>query len=66
MSFWPLAPACRSARWPNLQDHLAAHPQTDFIESVTTADVGWTVGGPEPGTLHLALPLLVETAAPAV
>ncbi len=28
-----------------LQDHLAAHPQTDFIESVTTADVGWTVGG---------------------
>jgi hypothetical protein len=28
-----------------LQDHLAAHPGTDFIESVTTADVGWTVGG---------------------
>ncbi|MGL4236153.1 DUF5927 domain-containing protein [Tabrizicola sp.] len=28
-----------------LQDHLAAHPDTDFIESVTTADVGWTVGG---------------------
>lgn len=28
-----------------LQAHLAAHPQTDFIESVTTADVGWTVGG---------------------
>lgn len=25
--------------------HLADHPQTDFIESVTTADVGWTVGG---------------------
>lgn len=28
-----------------LQAHLAAHPHTDFIESVTTADVGWTVGG---------------------
>ena len=28
-----------------LQAHLAAHPATDFIESVTTADVGWTVGG---------------------
>lgn len=30
---------------PDLAAHLAAHPQTDFIESVTTADVGWTVGG---------------------
>lgn len=28
-----------------LQAHLAAHPGVDFIESVTTADVGWTVGG---------------------
>jgi hypothetical protein len=28
-----------------LQAHLAASPDTDFIESVTTADVGWTVGG---------------------
>ena len=28
-----------------LQTHLAANPETDFIESVTTADVGWTVGG---------------------
>jgi Family of unknown function (DUF5927)/Core-2/I-Branching enzyme len=25
--------------------YLDAHPGTDFIESVTTADVGWTVGG---------------------
>ncbi len=25
--------------------YLEAHPRTDFIESVTTADVGWTVGG---------------------
>jgi len=28
-----------------LQDYLAARPHTNFIESVTTADVGWTVGG---------------------
>ena len=25
--------------------YLDAHPQTDFIESVTTSEVGWTVGG---------------------
>jgi len=29
----------------DLQDFLDAHPDTDFIESVTTADVSWTVGG---------------------
>lgn len=28
-----------------LKAYLAARPQTNFIESVTTADVGWTVGG---------------------
>ncbi|WP_415183478.1 beta-1,6-N-acetylglucosaminyltransferase [Phaeovulum sp.] len=28
-----------------LTDYLDAHPYTDFIESVTTADVEWTVGG---------------------
>ncbi|MCB5408857.1 beta-1,6-N-acetylglucosaminyltransferase [Pseudogemmobacter faecipullorum] len=28
-----------------LQAYLALHPGTDFIESVTTSDVGWTVGG---------------------
>ena len=28
-----------------LRDYLKARPDTDFIESVTTADVGWTVGG---------------------
>lgn len=28
-----------------LNDYLAARPYTDFIESVTTAEVGWTVGG---------------------
>jgi hypothetical protein len=29
----------------DLQQHLDANPDTDFIESVTTADVGWTIGG---------------------
>lgn len=28
-----------------LVSYLAKHPQTDFIESVTTEDVGWTIGG---------------------
>ena len=28
-----------------LREYLAARPQTDFIESATTADVPWTVGG---------------------
>jgi hypothetical protein len=28
-----------------LAEYLAARPGTDFIESVTTAEVGWTVGG---------------------
>ncbi|PRY93009.1 core-2/I-Branching enzyme [Hasllibacter halocynthiae] len=28
-----------------LKDYLAARPRTDFIESATTADVAWTVGG---------------------
>ena len=28
-----------------LVSYLAARPRTDFIESVTTEDVGWTIGG---------------------
>ena len=28
-----------------LLDYLAARPQTDFIESATTSDVPWTIGG---------------------
>ncbi len=28
-----------------LREYLAARSQTDFIESVTTEDVGWTIGG---------------------
>ena len=29
----------------DLRAYLDAAPQTDFIESVTTEDVGWTIGG---------------------
>ncbi len=29
----------------DLVGYLAKHPQTDFIESVTTEDVGWAIGG---------------------
>ncbi|MBC7739340.1 MAG: glycosyl transferase [Candidatus Saccharibacteria bacterium] len=29
----------------DLKAYLASRPRTDFIESVTTEDVGWTVGG---------------------
>lgn len=28
-----------------LIDYLEERPQTDFIESATTADVPWTIGG---------------------
>ncbi len=37
-----------------LKDYLKARPRTDFIESATTADVPWTVGGldAERFTLH--------------
>lgn len=35
----PLRPVC------DLLDHLASGPDIDFIESATTADVPWTVGG---------------------
>ena len=38
--------SCLPLRPPaELRAYLAERPRTDFIESVTTADVGWTVGG---------------------
>lgn len=38
--------SCLPLRPPaELVAYLAERPRTDFIESVTTADVGWTVGG---------------------
>ena len=39
-----------------LQSYLAARPRTDFIESVTTADVGWTVGGLDAERFTLRFP----------
>lgn len=39
-----------------LEAYLAVHPDTDFIESVTVADVGWTVGGIDTERFTLRFP----------
>ena len=39
-----------------LIDYLAMRPQTDFIESATTADVPWTVGGLDAERFTLRFP----------
>lgn len=39
-----------------LVDYLAARPNTDFIESATTADVPWTVGGLDEERFTLRFP----------
>ena len=39
-----------------LNAYLAARPNTDFIESVTTADVGWTIGGLDAERFTLRFP----------
>ena len=46
----PLRPAAE------LVAYLDARPRTDFIESVTTADVGWTVGGLDAERFSLHFP----------
>lgn len=40
----------------DLQDYLAARPRTDFIESATTADVPWTIGGLDEERFTLCFP----------
>lgn len=40
----------------DLRDHLARRPDTDFIESVTTDDVAWTIGGLERERFTLSFP----------
>ncbi|WP_084860793.1 beta-1,6-N-acetylglucosaminyltransferase [Salibaculum halophilum] len=40
----------------DLQDYLAARPRTDFIESATTADVPWTIGGLDEERFTLRFP----------
>ncbi|NNE53717.1 MAG: glycosyl transferase [Sulfitobacter sp.] len=40
-----------------LIDYLAARPHTDFIESATTSDVPWTVGGLDEERFTLRFPL---------
>jgi hypothetical protein len=44
-----------------LVDYLDARPWTDFIESVTTADVGWTVGGLDAERFTLRFPFSWKT-----
>ncbi len=39
-----------------LQRFLGAHPETDFIESVTTRDVPWTIGGLDSERFTLSFP----------
>ena len=39
-----------------LRAYLAQRPRTDFIESVTTSDVGWTVGGLDAERFTLRFP----------
>ncbi len=39
-----------------MQDYLANRPRTNFIESVTTADVPWTVGGLDKERFTLQFP----------
>lgn len=46
---------------PDLQDYLAAHPDTDFIESVTTDDVPWIVDGLAMERFTLRFPFAWQT-----
>ncbi|MBS0564361.1 MAG: glycosyl transferase [Proteobacteria bacterium] len=45
----------------DLQDYLAAHPDTDFIESVTTDDVPWIVDGLAMERFTLRFPFTWQT-----
>ncbi|PJE27625.1 Core-2/I-Branching enzyme [Pseudooceanicola antarcticus] len=44
-----------------LKTYLAARPRTDFIESATTADVPWTVGGLDEERFTLRFPFSWKT-----
>jgi hypothetical protein len=48
----------------DLRAHLADSPDTDFIESVTTADVAWTIGGLERERFTLSFPFAWKASAP--
>ena len=47
-----------------LKDYLAHRPRTDFIESATTADVPWTVGGLDEERFTLRFPFSWKTQRP--
>lgn len=49
-----------------LIDYLADRPNTDFIESATTSDVPWTVGGLDEERFTLRFPFSWETAPQAL
>ena len=49
-----------------LQDYLAARPQTDFIESATTTDVPWIIGGLGAERFYPAVSVFVEAPPPSV
>ncbi|WP_073331842.1 beta-1,6-N-acetylglucosaminyltransferase [Wenxinia saemankumensis] len=51
----PLRPVAELTAW------LAARPETDFIESATTADVPWTVGGLSEERFTLRFPFSWKT-----
>ena len=44
-----------------LRAYLDAHPRTDFIESVTTRDVPWTIGGLDAERFTLSFPFAWKT-----
>ncbi|WP_095587731.1 beta-1,6-N-acetylglucosaminyltransferase [Actibacterium ureilyticum] len=44
-----------------LQAYLHSHPETDFIESVTTAETRWTIDGLEEERFHLRFPFSWKT-----
>jgi hypothetical protein len=47
-----------------LRAFLAARPGTDFIESVTTEDVGWTIGGLDRERFTLSFPFAWKSQRP--
>ncbi len=50
----------------DLKTYLSTRPRIDFIESVTTEDVGWTIGGLDVERFTLRFPVQLAAAAQAV
>ena len=56
MSFCLRGPVCRLRPVDELVNYLADRPRVDFIESATTADVSWTIGGLDQERFTLRFP----------